>query len=257
VPGLDPSEPWEHALDPELCVNNDTVAKMVQKDKELEESGSEERATPEHQPHKHLDMEEDSNCIFKGRYDAGYEITCERNPTLDPILRLHLRHDTIEAGHEVNIDGIKGKMDWSERKVVQDDHSIPQCARVMRASMNLHYAHWFTHGASVDGSKAGVDESTLTGSDEGLETAEDRAAPAAYGCWEGFWPFGDHTPGEAAVTSTYEEKHEALERGLSGGRLPDSFSSVDCEMYAILAYLRKVCVISEGETEADLKSARC
>ena len=47
-----------------------------------------------------------------------------------------------------------------------------------------------------------------------------------------------------------------MERGLSGGRLPDSFSSVDCEMYAILAYLRKVCELSEGETEADLKERK-
>jgi len=52
-------------------------------------------------------------------------------------------------------------------------------------------------------------------------------------------PFGDYDPDDSAVvTATEEEKHEAVERGLSGGRLPDSFSSVDCEMYAILAYLR-------------------
>ena len=122
--------------------------------------------------------------------------------------------------------------------------------------MNLHYAHSFTHGASVDGSKAGVEESILTGSGEGIETAEDRSAPAAYGCWEGVEPFGEYTFGVAVVTSTEKEKHEAVERGLSGGRLPDSFSSVDCEMYAILAYLRKVCELSPGETEADLKNRR-
>ena len=60
----------------------------------------------------------------------------------------------------------------------------------------------------------------------------------------------------SALKVLQEEKHEAVERGLSGGRLPDSFSSVDCEMYAILAYLRKVCELSPGETKADLKNRK-
>jgi hypothetical protein len=43
---------------------------------------------------------------------------------------------------------------------------------------------------------------------------------------------------------------------LSGGRLPSSFNNVDCETYAILAYLRKMCELGAGETEADLKKRR-
>ena len=62
--------------------------------------------------------------------------------------------------------------------------------------------------------------------------------------------------GEAMVESTEAEKLAAVLAGMGGGRLPPSFSSVDAEMYAILAYLSKVCELKEGETEASLADKR-
>ena len=63
--------------------------------------------------------------------------------------------------------------------------------------------------------------------------------------------------GEAMVESTEAEKLAAALARMGGGRLPPSFSSVDAEMYAILAYLSKaVCELKEGETEASLADRR-
>ena len=58
------------------------------------------------------------------------------------------------------------------------------------------------------------------------------------------------------VESTEEEKLAAVLAGMGGGRLPPSFSSVDSEMYAILAYLSKVCELKKGELEASLADRR-
>ena len=93
--------------------------------------------------------------------DKGFGFTCERGPTLDPVLRLFLRWDTVESGSEVDIGGIKGRMDWQERQAL-NHNSVAESARLMRASLNLHNAHYFTHCASVDGSKARVEQSANT-----------------------------------------------------------------------------------------------
>ena len=120
--------------------------------------GDKNKVTPEHEPHRYVDMTKGSDMLFANRRDKGFGFTCERGPTLDPVLRLFLRWDTVESGSEVDIGGIKGRMDWQERQAL-NHNSVAESARLMRASLNLHYAHYFTHCASVDGSKARVEDS--------------------------------------------------------------------------------------------------
>ena len=202
-------------------------------------------------------MEEGSDMLWRGRRDRGIEITREREPTLDPVLRLFLRWDTIENGTEVQVEGIKARMNKEEKKKLQSGAvSISQSALLMRAAMNLHYAHNFTDAAAVDGSKAEPVEDASADDEEAREIAEDAIAPAAYGVWEGVRPFGKRIEGTLTVEATEDEVLTAVISGLSGGRLPSSFNNVDCETYAILAYLRKMCELGAGETEADLKKRR-
>ena len=56
--------------------------------------------------------------------------TCERGPALDPVLRLFLRWDMVESGSEVDIGGIKGRMDWQERQAL-NHNSVAESARLM------------------------------------------------------------------------------------------------------------------------------
>ena len=153
TPGLAPHEPWERALDPDYRVTDTTVEERVALDEANLARGDKNKVTPEHEPHRYVDMTKGSDMLFANRRDKGFGFTCERGPTLDPVLRLFLRWDTVESGSEVDIGGIKGRMDWQERQAL-NHNSVAESARLMRASLNLHYAHHFTHCASVDGSKA-------------------------------------------------------------------------------------------------------
>ena len=157
VPGLDPHEPWEMDLPAELKVTYHTVQDRVEEDLLMGETGTQRMAIPEHQPHLHVDMTEGSHMLWKGQRNKAVERTCERLPTLDPVLRLFLRWDVVENGEEVRIGGVRGRMDRDEQKSLgSDTGSVCESARLMRTAMHLHYEHHFTHAASVDGSKAGT-----------------------------------------------------------------------------------------------------
>ena len=87
-------------------------------------------------------------------------------------------------------------------------------------------------------------------------TARDPIIALPYLYW---WYTSDAVTVHTIAYPHFASKNEVLTAviaGLSGGRLPSSFNNVDCETYAILAYIRKVCELKEGETEAGLKKKR-
>ena len=88
------------------------------------------------------------------------------------------------------------------------------------------------------------------------ENAEDNIAPAAYGIWEGIQPHGKIDEEEAYVQATEEETLQATYEGMSGGRLPDSYTSIEAELYAIFAYLQKCCKMEQGDTRAQVSERK-
>ena len=91
---------------------------------------------------------------------------------------------------------------------------VRESRKVMRCCMDLHAVRGFTAAASVDGS---LKETTRHGRVQ---------RRAAYGVWEGMQP---GLSGSAAFVE-----------GAWGGRLPSDWEIADCEMYAVLRYLRSV-----------------
>ena len=76
----------------------------------------------------------------------------------------------------------------------------------------------------------------------------------AYGVFEGPTRFGRRVPGDAQVKEPNgtgpcgeEEIRTAFGAGMWGGKLPSTWEATDADMYAILAYLRKMASASDAQ----------
>ena len=76
----------------------------------------------------------------------------------------------------------------------------------------------------------------------------------AYGVFEGPTRFGKRVPGDAQVKDPNGigpceegEIRTAFGAGMWGGKLPNTWEPIDAEMYAILAYLRKMASASDAQ----------
>ena len=135
VTGLEANESWEQEITPDLKVTGDTVREKVEEDANRRQHQS--SRLPKHQPHRWVDMNEESEMLWQRCRDRGIDITKERAPTLDPVLRIFLRCDTIENGTEITVGGIKAKMDKKEQKHFQSGtHSRCEPERTAHASSN-------------------------------------------------------------------------------------------------------------------------
>jgi len=106
-----------------------------------------------------------------------------------------------------------------------------------------HRARPFTHLAATDG-----------GRDTPNKWVGDRFVPrpvVSYGVYEGPARFGRPVEGSGQLESGDDELRLAFGQGLWGGRLPDDWQVIDAEMYAVLAYLRKMA------TSEDAADRRC
>ena len=86
----------------------------------------------------------------------------------------------------------------------------------------------------------------------------------AYGVFEGPTRFGRRVPGDAQVKEPNgigpcgeEEIRTAFGAGMWGGKLPSTWEPIDAEMYAILAYLRKMASASDAQSRRCLVLCDC
>ena len=77
----------------------------------------------------------------------------------DPVLRLHVRSSTLEAGGSVDSPaGVPITLDAAERTVMREvtpsgtSTAMHETRRALRLALDLHARHHFTHAAAVDGS---------------------------------------------------------------------------------------------------------
>ena len=86
----------------------------------------------------------------------------------------------------------------------------------------------------------------------------------AYGVFEGPTRFGRRVPGDAQVKDPNgigpcdeQEIRTAFGAGMWGGKLPNTWEVIDAEMYAILAYLRKMSSASDAQARRCLVLCDC
>ena len=123
--------------------------------------------------------------------------------------------------------------------------------KVAQTCLALHVSHQFTHFAATDGGKDHEDKLE----EDGKYVPNPRVA---CGVFEGPTRFGRRVPGDAQVKEPNgigpcgeEEIRTAFGAGMWGGKLPSTWEPIDAEMYAILAYLRKMA------SARDAQSRRC
>jgi len=199
----------------------------------------------ETRPHEHVEWQVTSEprAFKRGQLHRGktYDLVRMRALQEDPVLRLFLRLQSLERGGHVNTaTGRLVQLTKRERDLLANgDMSVHMSGRTLRTVAALHAAHMFTHAAACDGSKAGA-KSESGEAEETDANAEDRLARAAYGIWTGVAQYGMHEAGADYVRATDKGDCVAVGRGLTGGRLPDSFEACDCELYAAYKYLLRV-----------------
>ena len=120
--------------------------------------------------------------------------------------------------------------------------------KVAQTCLALHVSHQFTHFAATDGGKDHEDKLE----EDGKYVPNPRVA---YGVFEGPTRFGRRVPGDAQVKEPNgigpcgeEEIRTAFGAGMWGGKLPSTWEPIDAEMYAILAYLRKMASASDAQS---------
>ena len=88
----------------------------------------------------------------------------------------------------------------------------------------------------------------------------DRFVPrpvVSYGVYEGPARFGRPVEGSGQLESGDDELRLAFGQGLWGGRLPDDWQVIDAEMYAVLAYLRKMATAEDAADRRCLVLSDC
>ena len=120
--------------------------------------------------------------------------------------------------------------------------------KVAQTCLALHVSHQFTHFAATDGGKDHEDKIA----EDGKYVPNPRVA---YGVFEGPTRFGKSVPGDAQVKDPNGigpceegEIRTAFGAGMWGGKLPNMWEPIDAEMYAILAYLRKMARASDAQS---------
>eukprot|EP00965_Chrysotila_dentata_P115639 3821710-Pleurochrysis_carterae.AAC.3 len=150
-----------------------------------------------------------------------------------PILRLFTRPEENEQGpHKIitvedvrQINGVEGKQ---------------LTYKTLMVALSLHEKHDFHVAVATDGAKKG---GTLD------RTETHRISETTYGVWQG--PDSarilrskqkDATTlqGRLGIQLNQTDKKQAVEQGILSGRLEDSASSAEAELFAIFAILRKV-----------------
>ena len=122
-------------------------------------------------------------------------------------------------------------------------------AEVARICLALHRARPFTHLAATDG-----------GRDMPNKWVGDRFVPrpvVSYGVYEGPARFGRPVEGSGQLEGGDDELRLAFGQGLWGGRLPDDWQVIDAEMYAVLAYLRKMATAEDAADRRCLVLSDC
>ena len=88
----------------------------------------------------------------------------------------------------------------------------------------------------------------------------DRFVPrpvVSYGVYEGPARFGRPVEGSGQLEGGDDELRLAFGQGLWGGRLPDDWQVIDAEMYAVLAYLRKMATAEDAADRRCLVLSDC
>ena len=240
VPGLHPNFAWEEDIPREKLVTDSTVHELVaENDRQLRdgEIAPGETILPVARPDMEIKWEGPHDAeLFRGQGQGpGFGAIRDGHLQTDPLTRLMLRYDGFEeSSGRLRVRGRDVRLDAKERMVLRSRKGHALNARVARTALALHMRHHFTHCAAVDGSRSGE---------------EGHHARVSYGVYEGPAPFGQRQPGERTVRCAEEEIESAVARGAWGGRLPGSWEAVDAEVYAVLAYLRRMALQQNGEDE--------
>ena len=243
IMSLTPCTDKDREISNDLRVTRNTIQKRIDEDAQYREHNSENTTIPPNYPLHEVNSTDTSTTLFKTVHpgEKGYTLINDADILKDPVLRTFLRSDELEArtGTIRLKNGKLARMDRRERRLMGERRSTYTSADAARIAIALHFRHHFTHAAAVDGSKAGEkeDENGIPYTNEEAEEMEEelRLGACAYGYWEG--PrFGKTTP----TTATTREVNQAIQAGMGGGKLPDSWSIADAEVYAVLAYLKRV-----------------
>ena len=211
-------------------------------------------------PQKHVTWLDDRETVFSGSPEdchqgKGYEMIHTRELQEDPVLRLFLREKSMEVGQAscCTSTGRIAQFDREERAVLTGGRkSMHETKNTLKVAMTLHAAHQFTHAAATDGSKARATGSARDDTEREAHV-EDHLAPTAYGIWEGVRPYGTRSE-DGTVRSNDKTDRQAVGRGMSGGKLPNSCEVIDAELYAVYKFLSKVW--KEQGTEAKRRNTR-
>eukprot|EP00965_Chrysotila_dentata_P262186 6214496-Pleurochrysis_carterae.AAC.1 len=161
--------------------------------------------------------------------DLAHEAEYARHP----ILRLFTRPEENEQGlHKFITTEDTRQMNGAEGKKLTYE--------AISAALSLHEKHDFHVAVATDGAKKG-------GTKDRMETQ--RISETTYGVWQG--PESARIlKGKQREANTLQErlgvqlnhmdKLQAVEQGMLSGRLGDSATSAEAELFAILAVLRKV-----------------
>ena len=229
-----------------LRVTLDTIGARLARDAEMKEAGDEDTVLPPNYPQDAIDSVGRGLDLFRGAGlgAAGYDLIRDSALLRDPVIRCFLRSDEIEAGSGgvALPNGRVVRMDRRERRIMHRTSATYVSADSARLAIALHFARHFTHAAAVDGSKAGEKEKqdaggvARTDAEAAAEAEELRLGACAYGWWEG----PKFAAGVVPEMATQAQFESAMAAGFGGGKLPDSWSIADAEVYAMLAYLKRV-----------------
>ena len=188
-------------------------------------------------------QEGDSRLWVTGGDGRGHPALDDQIIRRDPVLRLFIRDPELEIGLGVKTadDTIVRMQPHNKRSLLADraengriQGTYESKRALVKACLPLHHQHSFTRAAFTDGAC----EHTRPGG------GSDKRRTVSFGVWEGV--FDDsymekwNDSGRWARLTASERLAKATARGMWGGKLPPDWQSIDAEMYAILAFLRKI-----------------
>ena len=259
TPGLDTNATWEEEIPEQNKITADAVERMMERqDRERREGrlGADETLFPEGAPQRHINWQDEGYELFVG-YGHGASAIRVGELQEDPLTRFLLRYDEFETGGELR-DGKGAQIKMGkDSEPLQSGKGRALNVKVAQTCLALHVSHQFTHFAATDGGKDHEDKLE----EDGKYVPNPRVA---YGVFEGPTRFGRRVPGDAQVKEPNgigpcgeEEIRTAFGAGMWGGKLPSTWEPIDAEMYAILAYLRKMASASDAQSRRCLVLCDC
>eukprot|EP00965_Chrysotila_dentata_P039658 1318081-Pleurochrysis_carterae.AAC.1 len=168
--------------------------------------------------------------VFK---EDSRDLAHEEEYAKHPILRLFTRPEEMENGSYMHMT----KEDVSH---MNETGGKRLTLKAVQVALSLHERHAFHVAVATDGAKKGGTKD---------RTEIHRLSATTYGAWQGpeSADILRHKRQKATalqerlgVTLNQSDKTHAIERGVLSGRLGDSATAVEAELFAIFASLRKV-----------------